>query len=265
MGKITAVYLAAGVSSRFGGRIKALAKVGPNNEPMMGVSMEQAKQAGFDNFVIIAGDKTLEPLKNEFKDSFKSIPVSYCVQSTPKYRKKPFGTTQALLSAKELVNGPFIVLNSDDLYGKETLKIVYDSLKSNKDSYCVPGYFLKNVLPEQGTVNRGVIKEKDGSLEKIEEEFNISVDDIPDKFTGEELISMNLFALQSEFFDFAEKDFNEFLESNKDDPVTECLLPDTITKFIKQNSIKMKVIPTEDKPLSITNPEDEAKVKKQLE
>ncbi len=264
METLTAVYPAAGISSRFGGKIKALARVGPNNETLLEISMKNAKEAGFNNFVIIASDKTIGPLKEEIKDSFKGIPVNYCIQPKPAYRQKPFGTTHALLSAKDLVNEPFIYLSSDEIYSVNTLKLVADYLKTNKNSYCIPGYRLKNVLPEQGTVNRGMIIEKNNYLEKIEEQFNISVKDIPGKYTGNELISVSICGLQPAFFSYLEKDFNKFLETHKEDPVTECLLVDSLTNFTKETGIKIEIIPTEDELISLTNPEDEAKVREKL-
>lgn len=262
--EITAVYLAAGLSSRFGGRIKALARVGKNNETLLEISMNQAKNAGFNKFVIIASDKTIQALGEEFRNDFKGIPISYCLQKTPEYRKKPFGTSHALLCAKELVKGPFVVLNGDDVYGSKTMKSIYDYMKKTKDGYCMPGYKLKNCVPKQGTVNRGVITSNKGFLEKITETFNISSEDIPLKFNGDELVSMNLFGLQSRFFEYIEKEFGMFLANHPDDPTTEFLLPDTVSKFLQENNIKMAVIPMEDAPIGLTNPEDEAILKEKL-
>jgi NDP-sugar pyrophosphorylase family protein len=261
---LTVVYLAAGLSSRFGGRIKALIKVGPNNESLIELSMNEAIEAGFNSFVLIVSPKTLEPLKAYFTESFKGYPIKYAVQETPEYRKKPFGTTHALLSAKDVVNSPFIVLNSDDLYGINTMKLVADYLQTNDECYCIPGYRLKNSLPDKGTVNRGIIHEKDGVIKKIEETFNITKTDIPEKYSGEELVSMNLFGLQPKFLEYIKGDFEIFLDRCKDDPTTECLLPDSITKFTIAHDIKMAVIPTEDVPIGVTNPEDEEIVRNLL-
>lgn len=261
---LTAVFLAAGMSSRFGGKIKALTKVGPNGETLLELSMIQAQEAGFNNFVIIASDKTLNFLEAEFQYSHDEIPISYAIQKTPEHREKPFGTTHALLAAKKLVKGPFIVLNSDDLYGLHTLKLMGDYLTTNKECYCMPAYHLKNTLPEVGIVNRGHIKEKNGYLMKIVERFNISKKDIPKKFSGDELISMNLFGLQHVFLEHSEKEFEEFLKEIGDDPAKECLLPHTLSNFIKKHKVKFAVISTQDKPIGLTNPEDEEKVRELL-
>jgi UTP-glucose-1-phosphate uridylyltransferase len=264
MEKTTAIYLAAGLSSRFGGRIKALIKVGPNNETLLELSMIQAIKAGFNKFVIVVSDKTIEPIKDYFKESFREIPIKYAIQTTPEYREKPLGTSHALLSAKDMINEPFIILNSDDIYGVETLTKLVDYI-INEKGYCLPGYKLKNSIPEQGTVNRGWIKPLEGLfVDVIEEQFNISMEDIPFKYSGEELISMNIFGLQPDFFEFLEKDFNDFKEKNKEDTKKEWLLLDSVTNFTKQTGTKVKVLPTDDIPIGVTNPEDEEIVRKKL-
>ncbi len=262
---LTAVYLAAGISSRFGGRIKALIQAGPNNETLMGLSMQQAKQAGFNKFIIIANNQTLEPLKEVYKDNFLGNPVEYCIQETPNYRERPFGTSHALLSAKRLIKEPFIVLNSDDLYGKNTMKYVADYLKTTENSYCLPGYKLKNVLSKHGAVNRGIIRvDSENYMESIKETFNILKEEVGTKHSGEELISMNLFGLQPDFFDYLEEDLKKFLEKYPNDPKTEFLLPDSVSDFNNEKNKKVKIIPTDDIWIGVTNPEDEEKMREQL-
>jgi NDP-sugar pyrophosphorylase family protein len=265
MAELTAVYIAAGMSSRFGGRIKALIKVGPNNESLMELSMDQAKKAGFDKFVFVVSKKTIEPIKEYFKDSFKGIPIEYCFQETPEYREKPFGTAHALLSAKDFVKEPFIVLNSDDIYGKETMKKIADYMLKNKNACCLPGYELKNVLSEEGGVNRGLITyDKDGFVDNIKEHFDIKRSDLPSKYSGNELMSMNLFGLQPEFFAFLEQDFERFLNEIKGDSKKEYLLPEAISNFKEKSKIKVKVIPTTDQWIGVTYPQDEEKVRNLL-
>ena len=262
---LTALYLAAGLSSRFGGRIKAIIKVGPNDETLMELSMLQAVEAGFDSFVIVVSNKTIDPIRDYFGDSFKGLSVDYVFQETPSYREKPFGTGHAVLAAKDVIKNAFVMMNSDDLYGINSLKKVVDYIKENEEGYCILGYRLRNVLPEQGTVNRGLITvDDDSNMIKIEEQFGISRDDIPSKYSGEELFSMNFFVLQPEFFSFLEKDFEEFLKENPDDVKKECLILDSVTHFQNEKNVKIKVIPTEDEVIGVTNPEDEEIVKELL-
>ncbi|TKJ16970.1 nucleotidyltransferase [Candidatus Woesearchaeota archaeon B3_Woes] len=262
---LTAVYMAAGRASRFGGRIKALIQIGPNNETLMGLSMQQAKQAGFNKFVIIASPQTLESLKEVYKDNFLENSVEYCIQETPDYREKPFGTSHALLSAKEFVKEPFIVLNSDDLYGKNTMKYIANYLKITESGYCLPGYKLKNVLSKHGGVNRGIIKiDSENYMEGIKETFDILKKDVGTNYSGEELISMNLFGLQPDFFNYLEEALKKFLKEHPNDPKTEFLLPNSVSNFKNEKDTKIKVVPTDDIWIGVTNPEDEEKMREQL-
>jgi len=262
--ELTAVYLAAGASSRFGGKMKFLARIGPNNETLLELSMNQAIYAGFSNFVFITSVNSQKALKEVFGIEFKNIPIKYCIQETPEYREKPFGTAHAVLASKDLIHTPFITLNGDDLYGKETLKGIANYLKQNKGSYCLPGYSAKNVLPKE-KCNRGFINVDDeGFLKSIEEHFNISKDDIPSKYSGDEFMSMNLFGLQPEFLDYLEEQFQLFLKENQNNPTIEFLLPQVIHDFVQSKGINTAVIPTNDIPVGLTFPEDEEVVRNKL-
>ena len=264
--ELTAVFLAGGVSSRFGGDIKALAKIGPKEEPLLTLSMREAKEAGFENFVIIASPTTLEPLQNVFGNAYLDNPVGYCVQELPVERVKPWGTADALLAAKDLIDGPFMVLNSDDLYGTDCMKQMATYLQEHEDGYCMPGYKLKNVLPPQGKVNRGLIKHRDGDLVSVEEQFNVTMADIgtgKSNFSGEELISMNIFCMQVDFMSFLEEKVMAFKKAHVTDAKIECLLPHVITEFISSGNV-VKVIPVEDTWLGLTYQEDLGSVKGEL-
>ena len=119
MKDIALVYMVAGMSSRFGGKIKQFAKVGPEGETLIEYSLNQAIPAGFTKIVFIVGNKTEKPFKEMFGDSYKGIPIKYASQNFDSAsRDKPWGTTDALCSAKELLDCPFIICNGDDLYGK---------------------------------------------------------------------------------------------------------------------------------------------------
>jgi NDP-sugar pyrophosphorylase family protein len=260
--KLTAVFLTAGTSSRFGGKMKFLARIGPNNETLLELSLNQTVFAGFDNFVFVASEKSLNPLKDEFGTEFKNIPISYCIQQTPEYREKPFGTAHALLSAKESVKSAFIVLNSDDIYGKNTLKSIIDYLKENKGHYCLAGYKAKNVLSKEKS-NKGYIKTDDNLfLKSIEEKLGVTIYDIPSKFKEDSFLSLNLFGLQPAFLDYLEEVFKQFIEDKH--PSKEFMLPNEVGDFMKKNLIKVKVIPTDDTQISLTFPEDEEVVRNKL-
>jgi dTDP-glucose pyrophosphorylase len=123
MKEVAIVYLVAGISSRFGGKIKQFAVVGSNGETLIEYSMNQAIKAGFNKIIFIVGNSTEKPFKEKFKDSYKGIEIKYAHQLyDPKERDKPWGTCDAICSAKNLINGAFVVCNGDDIYGEKPFR-----------------------------------------------------------------------------------------------------------------------------------------------
>jgi hypothetical protein len=70
--------------------------------------------------------------------------------SVPAERKKPWGTSHAILSVKDAVKNPFAVINADDFYGRDGFKKAYDFLTTQckEDVYALVGYHLANTLSE---------------------------------------------------------------------------------------------------------------------
>ena len=129
--EIAIVYMVAGISSRFGGKIKQFAQVGPNNETLIEISMKQAMRAGFRKIIFIVGNLTEKTFKEKFKSEFQNIPISYAIQSyDERERDKPWGTAEALCSVIPFINCPFVVCNGDDLYGENSFKVLCDHLKN---------------------------------------------------------------------------------------------------------------------------------------
>ena len=139
--KPTLLILAAGMGSRYGG-LKQLDPVGPNGEVIMDYSVYDAVKAGFGKVVFV--------IRHDFEDEFKNnigskysglIDVQYAFQelndlpdgfSIPEGRIKPWGTSHAILVAKNMINEPFCVINADDFYGREAYMKISEQL-SNTD------------------------------------------------------------------------------------------------------------------------------------
>ena len=172
------VIMAAGIGSRFGGGIKQLEPVGPNGEIIMDYSIHDAMEAGFNKVIFIIR----RDLEKDFKEIIghrieKLLPVEYAYQEledlpagyevTPG-RTKPWGTGQAVLSVKGMVDGPFLVINADDYYGREGFRRIHDYMAEHMDSQseiydiCMGGFVLSNTLSDNGTVTRGVCHTMDG-------------------------------------------------------------------------------------------------------
>lgn len=262
---IALVYMVAGISSRFGGKIKQFAKV-TDNETLIEYSLNQALKAGFTKIVFIVGNKTEQPFKEMFGDNYKMIPISYCSQKyNENERDKPWGTVDALSSIKDSINCPFVVCNGDDIYGENTFKILSKHLK-NKNSCATIGYRLGNVLPENGSVNRGIFQVKNNKVLSVKEELGITKANLEEKILSEEsLCSMNIFALYPEVINELSDILIKFKKEHKGDRKIECLLPNELNKLIEQKKIIMKIYKTPDKWFGVTNPEDEEIIKKQLE
>lgn len=260
------VYMVAGLSSRFGNKIKAFEKVGPNGEMLIEYSINQALKAGFNKIIFIVGNKTENAFKEKFGNKFKEIEIVYAKQSyDEKERDKPWGTVDALCAGKEIINFPFVVCNGDDIYGENTFKILYNHLNvSNEEASA--GYILGGVLPESGSANRGIFSiNEDNSIKEIREVYNIKKDRLNEfGLNGNDICSMNIFALHPETIKYLESELMYFKEKNKEDRKVECLLPNILSELIKKEKIKMKLYLTKDNWFGITNHGDETIVGNEL-
>ncbi len=263
--EIALVYIVAGISSRFQGKIKQFAKVGVNGETLIECSLKQAIPAGFSKIIFVVGNKTEKIFKEKFKDNYKGIPVYYASQFYDEnLRDKPWGTTDALCSAKPLLNCPFVICNGDDLYGENTFKIAAEHLKKY-DNCAAVGFKLKDVLPEHGKTNRGIFQyNKKNFITEIKEIIGIEKEDIGRLFKEDSLCSMNMFALQPNVLDELSVTLNKFKERNKRERKIEALLPEDLSNLIKQKKISMRIYSTPDSWIGITNPEDEEIVRRKL-
>ncbi|MFA4887178.1 MAG: sugar phosphate nucleotidyltransferase [Candidatus Nanoarchaeia archaeon] len=261
MNEPTCIYLAAGLSSRFGGEIKCLAKVGKNEESFLEVSMNQAIDAGFKRIIIIVSKETEEPIKQELGTSKRDIPLIYQLQERFS-RKKPFGTAHALLSGKEMLGEPALVLNSDDLYGRNLLEQLRKKMDVEKQiENLIVAHLLKNVINER-KVNRGIIQVEGGYVKSIEG-ISVSVQSLKELYSGEELVSMNLFIVGRNFLNFLEKEVKEFIEKEKDSE-KEMSIVQVLNKFIQDKEAKIPFIISKDRVMIITYPEDAEGVRMQL-
>lgn len=263
---ISIVYLVAGLSSRFGGRIKQFAKVGPNNKTLIELSMQQAIESGFTKIIFVVGNLTEAPFKSFFKDSFKNRPILYAKQSfDTSNRDKPWGTADALCSAHSVIDSSFIVCNGDDIYGKKTFKTLIGHLKKSSDDAAI-GYKLLSVLPDKGSANRGVFKtDSAGYITDLKEIFSISKSNISSLGLNEDsLCSMNIFALHTSTLQKLRKRVEIFKQLYENDRKKECLLPEEFSQLIKSGEIKMRLYSATEQWFGITNPEDEESIRNAL-
>ena len=282
------VIMAAGIGSRFGGGIKQLEPVGPNGEIIMDYSIHDAMEAGFNKVIFIIR----RDLEKDFKEIIghrieKLLPVEYAYQEledlpagyevTPG-RTKPWGTGQAVLSVKGMVDGPFLVINADDYYGQEGFRRIHDYMAEHMDSQseiydiCMGGFVLSNTLSDNGTVTRGVCQvDENGYLTNVTETYNIQMKEdglhatdesgAPVTISPSQPVSMNMWGLPASFVHELEKGFPVFLDNLKEcDIKSEYLLPKIIDNLVQNKKARVTVLDTPDKWFGVTYREDKQAV-----
>ena len=282
------VIMAAGIGSRFGGGIKQLEPVGPGGEIIMDYSIHDAMEAGFNKVIFIIR----RDLEKDFKEIIghrieKLLPVEYAYQElqdlpagyevTPG-RTKPWGTGQAVLSVKGMVDGPFLVINADDYYGREGFRRIHDYMAEHMDSQseiydiCMGGFVLSNTLSDNGTVTRGVCQvDGDGFLTNVTETYNTQMKEdglhatnesgAPVTISPSQPVSMNMWGLPASFIQELEKGFPVFLDSLKEGDIkSEYLLPKIIDNLVQNKKARVTVLDTPDKWFGVTYREDKQAV-----
>lgn len=279
------VIMAAGIGSRFGGGIKQLESVGPNGEIIMDYSIYDALEAGFNKLVFIIRKDIEEDFRSiignriEAVCAERGVQVAYAFQSlqdvpegvaVPEGRTKPWGTGQAVLSAANVIDCPFAVINADDYYGKEAYVKLHDFLsrKQAPNAYAMAGFILKNTLSENGGVTRGVCQvDGQGYLTDVVETKNIVKTPEGVRTDGEVLdpnsyVSMNMWALQPEFIQMLDSGFHAFFRTaaNENPLKAEYLLPIYIGQLLREKQVTVKVLQTNEKWFGVTYREDKPAV-----
>ena len=142
MDKPVLVILAAGMGSRYGG-LKQMDPVDDRGHKIIDFSIYDAKAAGFEKVVFIIKKEMEADFKECVGDAIsRHMSVEYVFQDIddvpanfviPEGRVKPWGTTHAILRCKDVVKGPFMVINADDYYGKHGYQIMYKFLSETAD------------------------------------------------------------------------------------------------------------------------------------
>ena len=268
----TLVVMAAGMGSRFGG-LKQAEPVGPNGEAIVDYSVYDAIEAGFDKVVFVIK----KAIEKDFKELVgqrieKKIKVEYAFQEMddlpdgyvcPETRQKPWGTGQAILACRNIVNEPFAIINADDYYGKTAFKVIFEELKKQTGHYCMVGFKLKNTLSDNGAVARGVCNSEGGFLTGVDEVGKIqdckSFDDdgnVIKTYDPETLVSMNIWGLTPDIFGYLAEDFKLFLDEHLNEPKTEFFIPLEIDSLIKRGEKKVTVLSSNDRWYGVTFRED---------
>ena len=283
------VVMAAGMGSRYGG-LKQIDPVGSQGEAILDYSLYDAHEAGFETAVIII-KKAIEKdfmdtvgarLKNcpmeiryAYQELYKELPEGFEI---PAERTKPWGTSHAVLCAKnEIGDAPFVVLNADDYYGKSAFKVIYDYMSRAEDGekydFAMVGYHLCNTVSDYGSVARGICQQDEAhNLTAIVERLRIETYENGIHFTedGENwtdldpqsLVSMNMFGFTPAFLEELEARFPVFLEKElpQNPAKKEFLLPMTVGELLKEGKANVKVLSSADRWYGVTYAADKQTV-----
>ena len=284
MNKPVLVVLAAGMGSRYGG-LKQMDSVAGHGQSIIDYSIYDARRAGFEKVIFVikraleedfrrlVGDRIARGIQVEYAfQELDDLPAGYAV---PAGRKKPWGTTHAVLAARDLIHGPFAVINSDDYYGPEAFRLIYDFLSTQDEAavpqrYAMVSYLLGNTVTDNGSVARGVCRVgEDGLLREVVEHTRIEKDGSDARSTldggetwvplpGSTPVSMNFWGFQRSFVDEGEARFPEFLDRilAENPEKGEFYLPLLVSRLIGEGKAQVQVLPSEDKWYGVTYRED---------
>ena len=280
MKDMTLLVMAAGMGSRYGG-LKQLDAVGPNGETIIDFSVYDAIRAGYNKVVFIIRKDFEKQFKQKISNKYKNkIDVEIVYQDLndlpgsfrcPNERSKPWGTGHAILAARNAISEPFVAINGDDFYGKESFEVISNYYSSVNSGFAMAAFQLDKTLSENGSVSRGICEQNSNELVTVVETHDIKKNsagniecDRDISLLGSELVSMNMWGFTPTLFDHLEKMFNDFLMGNISDLKSEFLIPSVINDLIEKNIEKVQVLETQSTWFGVTYAEDKPFVENQI-
>jgi len=279
--KRTLLILAAGMGNRYGG-LKQIDRFGPNGEALIDYTMYDAIRAGFNKIVFLIREDFAKAFRERFEPKLdgQDLEIQYAYQHIYKEgypmsikRNKPWGTGEAVLSCREVIDEPFAVVNADDFYGFSAMQTLADFLgelsNNSGGKFAMVAYYLKATLSRYGKVARGIIH-TDGNdqLVDIHEYKNIQYDSNgyivgesaiagkKENFSPETLVSMNLWGFTPDIFGYLEQSFSDFLKENGHSPSAEFYLPEGVSQMLERRQATAKVFKTDEKWFGVTYRKD---------
>jgi len=279
--KRTLLILAAGMGNRYGG-LKQIDRFGPNGEALIDYTMYDAFRAGFNKIVFLIREDFEKAFRKRFEPQLDglNVEIEYAYQHIHKEgypssqkRNKPWGTGEAVLSCRNVIDEPFAVVNADDFYGYSAMKTLSDFLWSlpeqSEGQFAMVAYLLEATLSKYGHVARGIIQKDDqGELtdiheyKKIQYDSNGSItgyranDGKQEYFKPDTLVSMNLWGFTPDIFKYLEQMFAEFIEKYHDSDSDEFYLPEAVSQLLGKEGISTKVFLTNENWFGVTYRED---------
>ena len=279
MSDITLLIMAAGMGSRYGG-LKQLDSVGPNQETIIDYSVYDAIRAGFNKVVFVIREEFHNEFRSLITDKYLGkIEVQFAFQelenlpadfSCPEERKKPWGTGHAILSAKDIIQEPFVAINGDDFYGLESFKVVADYYQNGGSEFSMVAFQLDNTLSDFGSVTRGLCTLKGNKLDTVIETGGLVMSEKGMKsdrnihLNGKEPVSMNVWGFTPDLFAYLESMFIQFLREEGDALKSEYLIPSVVNNLIQTDKKSVHILHSSAKWFGVTYKEDKSYVMEEI-
>ena len=280
MNNITLLIMAAGMGSRYGG-LKQLDAIGPSGETIIDYSVYDAIKAGFTKVVFIIRTDFEQEFKSKITDKYEGqIQVEFAFQdlndlpdefTCPEGREKPWGTGHAILSARDIINEPFVAINGDDFYGRESFKVVADYYRKGANSFSMVAFKLDKTLSSFGGVTRGLCTVNDEKLNTVIETADLEKTDYgvssnrDIELDGSEPVSMNVWGFTPILFKYLEEKFVEFLSENGTEMKSEYLIPSVVNELIQSGQETVHVLRSGATWFGVTYKEDKPFVEGEIE
>ena len=280
MNNITLLIMAAGMGSRYGG-LKQLDAIGPSGETIIDYSVYDAIKAGFTKVVFIIRKDFEQEFKSKITDNYEGqIQVEFAFQdlndlpdefTCPEGREKPWGTGHAIFSARNVINEPFVAINGDDFYGRESFKVVADYYRKGANSFSMVAFKLDKTLSSFGGVTRGLCTVNDEKLNTVIETADLQKTDDgvssnrDIELDGSEPVSMNVWGFTPILFKYLEEKFVEFLSENGTEMKSEYLIPSVVNELIQSRQETVHVLRSGATWFGVTYKEDKPYVEGEIE
>ena len=280
MNNITLLIMAAGMGSRYGG-LKQLDAIGPSGETIIDYSVYDAIKADFTKVVFIIRKDFEQEFKSKITDKYEGqIQVEFAFQdlndlpdefTCPEGREKPWGTGHAIFSARDVINEPFVAINGDDFYGRESFKVVADYYRKGANSFSMVAFKLDKTLSSFGGVTRGLCTVNDEKLNTVIETADLQKTDYgvssnrDIELDGSEPVSMNVWGFTPILFKYLEEKFVEFLSENGTEMKSEYLIPSVVNELIQSGQETVHVLRSGATWFGVTYKEDKPFVEGEIE
>ena len=280
MNNITLLIMAAGMGSRYGG-LKQLDAIGPSGETIIDYSVYDAIKAGFTKVVFIIRKDFEQEFKSKITDKYEGqIQVEFAFQdlndlpdefTCPEGREKPWGTGHAIFSARNVINEPFVAINGDDFYGRESFKVVADYYRKGANSFSMVAFKLDKTLSSFGGVTRGLCTVNDEKLNTVIETADLEKTDYgvssnrDIELDGTEPVSMNVWGFTPILFKYLDEKFVEFLSENGTEMKSEYLIPSVVNELIQSGQETVHVLRSGATWFGVTYKEDKPYVEGEIE